>query len=161
MGETVGMEFSRYVESPRYSRDGRDGGFVRIVTDWTPRLRFPDWMMVSSVYVNGLKTLICNAASRENARNPLVASPTRMPDASPTVHVPRRCNIRLRGDMCGDFNTSRSPITTSALPRRIGATRRAMSAPAYWLSASVLTMMFAPSCSAASTPATNAADSPR
>src|SRR6266849_4924295 len=131
MRKTVAIDLRRYVPIPRYSRDGRDGGFVRIVTDWTPRLRLPDWMMVSSVYVNGLNTLICNAASRENARKPLVASPTRIPDASPTVHVPRRCNIRLKGDMCGDFETSRSPITTSALPRRIGATRRAMSAPAY------------------------------
>ena len=60
-----------------------------------------------------------------------VQAATLMPDASPTVQLPKRCSIRLSGDMCGDFATSRSPITTSALPRTIGATRRAMSLPAY------------------------------
>ena len=71
--------------------------------------------------MKGLKTLICMAASRENARKPLVTSPTRMPEASPTVQLPRRCRKRLNADMCGDFATSRSPMTTSAVPRTIGA----------------------------------------
>src|SRR5437588_2172016 len=131
MRKIVATDLRRYVPSPRYRREGRDGGFVRTGTDCRPRLRLPDWIMVSSVYVNGLKTLICIAASRENARKPLVASLTRTPDASPTLQLPSRCSARLKGDICGDFDTSRSPITTSAVPRTIGETSRAMSAPRY------------------------------
>ena len=48
----------------------------------------------------------------------------------------------------------------SALPARIGATSFGMSPPKYWLSASVLTMMSAPSFSEASSPAWKAAASP-
>src|SRR5436190_23155686 len=125
MRKIVAIDLRTYVPVPLYSRDGRVGALVRTGTDWTPRLRLPDWMMVSSVYVNGLNTLICIAASRENARKPLVASPTRTPDASPTLQLPILCSIRFSGDMWGDFATSRSPITTSAFPRTIGATRRA------------------------------------
>src|SRR5215212_330670 len=105
---------------PLYNRDGRVGGFVLIRTLWTPRLRLPAWMTVSSVYVNGLKTLICIAASRENARNPLVTSDTDSPEALPTVQEPRRCSVFFSADICGDLLTSRSPITTSADPLMIG-----------------------------------------
>jgi len=47
------------------------------------------------------------------------------------------------------------------LAREDGSTRREMSEPGYWLSASVLTMTSAPSRSEASIPAMNAAESPR
>ncbi len=49
--------------------------------------------------------------------------------------------------------TSRSPITMSARPSRIGPTSVSTSAPWYWLSASVFTITSAPSFSAVSMPA--------
>jgi hypothetical protein len=52
-------------------------------------------------------------------------------------------------------------MTMSASPARIGATSFGMSPPWYWLSASVLTMMSAPSLRHASRPAWKAAASPR
>src|SRR5215208_6165447 len=51
------------------------------------------------------------------------------------------------------LRTCRSPTAMSARPARTGSTRRGMSPPKYWLSASVLTITSAPSLSAASRPA--------
>ena len=74
---------------------------------------------------------------------------------------PHRCIQRLSGEKWAILSVCRLPITTSARPARIGSTRRGMSEPGYWLSASVLTMMSAPRRSDASIPAMNAAERPR
>jgi hypothetical protein len=57
--------------------------------------------------------------------------------------------------------SGRVPTTTSAEPARTGSTILAMSAPWYWLSASVLTMMSAPARRLASMPVMNPRASPR
>ena len=54
----------------------------------------------------------------------------------------------------------RSPMQMSASPRSSGASSFGISCPAYWLSASVLTMKSAPALRQASMPAWNAAASP-
>jgi hypothetical protein len=63
--------------------------------------------------------------------NQVVASDTATPETRPTAQLPIRCSARLSGDMCGELETLRSPITTSAVPLTIGETSRAMSAAAY------------------------------
>ena len=45
--------------------------------------------------------LLGGAASRENARNPLVTSGKRVPEASRTTHEPTRCRIRLAVEKWG------------------------------------------------------------
>ena len=73
----------------------------------------------------------------------------------PAAAAPSCCRRSARSD-----RPARSPTTMSASPARIGATSLTMSAPRYWLSASVLTMTSAPSLRQASRPAWNAAASP-
>ncbi|OQA45992.1 MAG: hypothetical protein BWY52_01031 [Chloroflexi bacterium ADurb.Bin325] len=67
----------------------------------------------------------------------------------------------MRGENCASAATPRSPTTMSARRLTIGSTSRAMSAPQYWLSASVLTITSAPAATAVSSPVWNAAASPR
>jgi hypothetical protein len=104
--------------------------------------------------------LMRSAASRLRARKPLVASGTFVPDTFRTTHEPRVCSRRLGQEKCSTWPTSRSPITMSASPARIGAMRRGISLPAYWASASVLTMTSAPRRTQASRPAMKPAASP-
>jgi hypothetical protein len=93
------------------------------------------------------------AARRPIARKPLVESRTSVPLARRTTREPQRCRTLERSEKWAMVSVWRSPTTMSARPARIGATRRAMSAPRYWLSASVLTMMSAPRRRHASRPA--------
>ncbi len=95
------------------------------------------------------------------ARKPLVASVTMVLDTVRTMREPHRCIHLFRGEKWAILSVCRSPITTSASPRKMGSTRRAMSSPLYWLSASVFTMTSAPRRSDASTPAMKAAERPR
>ena len=81
----------------------------------------------------------------------------RTPGGRPRTRVAGAASCR---EKCAIVFTWRSPTTMSASPRRIGATSLGMSAPSYWLSASVLTITSAPSFSPASSPAWNAAARP-
>ena len=89
-----------------------------------------------------------------------MVSGTSVPDARRTTALPSRWSRFFSGEKCSIWSVSRSPITMSASPARIGATSFGMSPPKYWLSASVLTMMSAPSFSEASSPAWKAAARP-
>ena len=104
--------------------------------------------------------LMRSAASRLSARKPLVASATVVPETLRTTHEPSVCSLRLGQEKCATWPTSRSPITMSAWPARMGAIRRGISLPAYCASASVLTMTSAPRRSEASRPAMKPAASP-
>ncbi len=57
------------------------------------------------------------------------ASGTAVPDAPRTTALPRRCSRLLTGEKCSSLATSRSPITMSARPARIGSTSFSMSPP--------------------------------
>jgi len=94
------------------------------------------------------------------ALKPLGASGTSVLLTNLTTALPNRCRNFFAGEKEVIFSTGRSPMTTSAFPARIGATSAGMSAAMYWLSASVLTMMSAPSLTAASRPARKALASP-
>ena len=83
---------------------------------------------------------------------------SRTPGARPRSRAAGAASCR--GEKCSIVLTWRSPTTMSASPRRIGATSLGMSAPSYWLSASVLTITSAPSFRPASRPAWNAAARP-
>ena len=73
-------------------------------------------MIVSSVYVYWPCTCRRSAASRENARNPLVASRTSVPDSTRTACVPRCCSAFLTGENVAIELSGRVPTTTSASP---------------------------------------------
>ena len=85
-----------------------------------------------------------------------MASGTEVPDACRTTQLPACWRRFFTIENSSMPITSRSPITMSALPARIGATRAGMSSAEYWLSASVFTMTSAPSFRHASSPAWNA-----
>ena len=89
-----------------------------------------------------------------------MVSGTFVPEARLTTALPSRWRRFFSGEKCSTWSVSRSPITMSASPARIGATSFGMSPPKYWLSASVLTITSAPSFSEASSPAWNAAARP-
>src|SRR4051812_15120952 len=142
-----------YEETDGNSRDSRVFGFVPIGT-WSVATRsLPAWMIVSSVYVYFETTATWIAASRLYARKPDVVSGTLVSDAWRTTHEPAFCSRFFSGEKCSILSVSRSPTTRSARPSTIGATSLGMSAPEYWLSASVLTITSAPSFRHASSPA--------
>src|SRR3954451_6167310 len=142
-----------YEETDGNSRDSRVFGFVRIATWSVATSSLPAWMIVSSVYVYFETTATWIAASRLYARKPEVVSGTSVSDAWRTTHEPAFCRPFFIGEKCTIVSVSRSPTTRSARPATIGATSFGMSAPMYWLSASVLTMTSAPSFRHASRPA--------
>src|SRR5919199_4062249 len=149
-----------YDDTDGNSRDSRVFGFVAIATWSVATSSLPAWMIVSSVYVYFETTATWIAASRLYARKPDVVSGTVVSDAWRTTHEPAFCRRFLSGEKCSIVSVSRSPTTMSARPSTIGATSFGMSAPEYWLSASVLTMTSAPSFRHASRPAWNPAASP-
>jgi hypothetical protein len=67
-------------------------------------------------------------------------SGTCVPDTCRTTQLPRRCSSFFDADMCAIAWMLRSPMQMSASPASSGASSSGMSPPAYWLSASVLTM---------------------
>jgi hypothetical protein len=85
----------------------------------------------------------------------------RKPEAQPISALPRRCSSRLPGENHFSPATPRSPTASAAFPERIGSISAGISSAEYWLSASVLTTMSAPRRSDSSSPAANAAASPR
>src|SRR3954449_210776 len=149
-----------YEDTDGNSRDSRVLGFVPIGTWSVATSSLPAWMIVSSVYVYFETTATWIAASRLYARTPDVVSGTAVSDAWLTTHEPAFCRRFFMGEKCSIWSVSRSPTTRSARPSTIGATSFGMSEPMYWLSASVLTMMSAPSLRHASRPAWKPAASP-
>ena len=79
------------------------------------------------------------------ARKPLVASATFVPETVRTMPEPQRCIQRLSGEKCAILSVWRLPMTTSARPCEDGGDEARDVGARYWLSASVLTMMSAPS----------------
>ena len=90
-----------------------------------------------------------------------MASRTSVPDSTRTAWVPTCCSAFFTGENVEMSDSGRVPTTTSASPSRTGATSAGMSAPTYWLSASVFTMMSAPARRLASMPVMNARARPR
>src|SRR3954470_12947769 len=142
-----------YEDTDGNSRDSRVFGFVPMATWSVATSSLPAWMIVSSVYVYFETTATWIAASRLYARKPDVVSGTVVSDAWRTTHEPAFWRRFFSGEKCSILSVSRSPTTRSARPSTIGATSLGMSAPEYWLSASVLTITSAPSFRHASRPA--------
>src|SRR4051812_45573961 len=142
-----------YEDTDGNSRDSRVFGFVPMATWSVATSSLPAWMIVSSVYVYFETTATWIAASRLYARNPDVVSGTSVSEAWRTTHEPAFCRRFFSGEKCSILSVSRSPTTRSARPATIGSTSLGMSAPEYWLSASVLTITSAPSFRHASSPA--------
>jgi len=94
------------------------------------------------------------------ARKPLVASGTSVPDRRLTTRLPSLCRTFFIAEKSLCPSMSLHPTTTSAFLSRTGLTSLTMSAPLYWLSPSVFTMMSAPRKSAASRPFPKALVSP-
>lgn len=78
-----------------------------------------------------------------------------------TIVFPNRWRYRLNGVKWIFFPGFLFPITTSALPARMGAMREEIIFHGYWLSQSVFTMISAPSMSPCMIPWWNAVPRPR
>ena len=118
-------------------------------------------MSVSSVYVILEKTFSRRAASRVSARKPEVASGTSAPETRRTTQRAEALREALAGREIGLRRDAAVADDDLGPAGRIGATSAAMSAGAYWRSASVETMTSAPRRSAASRPARQANARPR
>ncbi len=58
-----------------------------------------------------------------------MVSGTWVSEARLTTTLPKRCSRFFSGEKCSIWSVSRSPITMSAFPARIGATSFGMSPP--------------------------------